>query len=105
MAKGVILIPPNLPSWHGFAIVEYIQKRFGLKATLENDANACAVAEWKYGAGRGATNMVFFTFGTGLCVGMILNEKLYSSTNGNAVRLFPNLSVKWAVIKVSRRRN
>ena len=72
--KGIILTPPNLPGWHGFAIVEYIQKRFGLKATLENDANACAVAEWKYGAGRGATNMVFFAFGSGLCVGMLLNE-------------------------------
>lgn len=82
--KGIILTPPNLPGWHGFAIVEYIQKRFGLKATLENDANACAVAEWKYGAGRGATNMVFFTFGTGLGAGLILNGKLYSGTNGNA---------------------
>jgi len=82
--KGVILTPPNLPSWHGFPIVEYIQKRFNLKATLENDANACAVAEWKFGAGRGATNMVFFTFGTGLGAGLILNGKLYSGTNGNA---------------------
>lgn len=82
--KGIILTPPNLPGWHGFAIVEYIQKRFGLRATLENDANACAVAEWKFGAGRGATNMVFFTFGTGLGAGLILNGKLYSGTNGNA---------------------
>ena len=82
--KGIILTPPNLPGWHGFAIVEYIQKRFGLKATLENDANACAVAEWKYGAGRGSTKMVFFTFGTGLGAGLILNGKLYSGTNGNA---------------------
>ena len=82
--RGVILTPPNLPGWHGFAIVEYIEKRFGLKATLENDANACAVAEWKYGAGRGAMNMVFFTFGTGLGAGLILDGKLYSGANGNA---------------------
>ena len=82
--KGVIVSPPNLPHWHGFAIVDYIQKRFGLKAKLQNDANACAVAEWKFGAGKGTKNMVFMTFGTGLGAGLILDGKLYSGTNGNA---------------------
>ena len=82
--KGVIISPPNLPYWHGFAIVEYIQQRFGLKAKLQNDANACAVAEWKFGAGKGTKNMVFMTFGTGLGAGLILDGKLYSGTNDNA---------------------
>ncbi|MBQ3020252.1 MAG: ROK family protein [Clostridia bacterium] len=82
--KGVIVSPPNLPHWHGFAIVDYIQKRFGLKAKLQNDANACAVAEWKFGAGKGTKNMVFMTFGTGLGAGLILDGKLYSGTNDNA---------------------
>ena len=81
---GVIVSPPNLPRWHGFAIVDYIQKKSGLTAALENDANACAVAEWKFGAGQGTRNMVFFTFGTGLGAGLILDGKLYSGTNGNA---------------------
>ena len=54
---------------------------------LQNDANACAVAEWKFGAGRGAENMVFMTFGTGLGAGLILNGKLYSGTNDNAGEL------------------
>ena len=82
--NGVIISPPNLPHWHGFAIVEYIQQRFGLKAKLQNDANACAVAEWKFGAGTGTKNMVFMTFGTGLGAGLILDGKLYSGTNDNA---------------------
>ena len=83
--SGVIVSPPNLrEGWYGFAIVEYVKKRFGLQATLENDANACAVAEWRFGAGRGATNMIFFTFGTGLGAGLILDGRLYSGTNGNA---------------------
>lgn len=82
--NGVILTPPNLPKWHGFAIVSYIKKRFGLNAVLENDANACAVAEWRFGAGKGAKNMVFCTFGTGLGAGLILNGKLYGGANGNA---------------------
>ena len=83
--KGVIISTPNLSTqWYGFEIVSYIQSRFGLHAKLENDANASAVAEWKFGAGRGAMNMIFMTFGTGLGAGLILNGKLYSGTNGNA---------------------
>jgi glucokinase len=81
---GVIVSPPNLPLWHGFEIVDYIKEKSGLVALLENDANACAVAEWKFGAGQGTRNMVFFTFGTGLGAGLILDGKLYSGTNGNA---------------------
>jgi glucokinase len=81
---GVIVSPPNLPLWHGFAITDYIREKSGLAAALENDANACAVAEWKFGAGQGTKNMVFFTFGTGLGAGLILDSKLYSGTNGNA---------------------
>jgi glucokinase len=70
--------------WHNFAIVDYIEKRFGVEAKLENDANACAVAEWKFGAGKGAKNIVFMTFGTGLGAGLILDGRLYLGTNGNA---------------------
>ena len=83
--NGVIISTPNLTKeWHRFEIVSYIKSRFGLNAKLENDANASAVAEWKFGAGRGAKNVVFMTFGTGLGAGLILDGKLYSGTNGNA---------------------
>ena len=82
--KGVILTPPNLPYWHGFPIVDFVKRTFGLTARLQNDANACAVAEWRFGAGRGTQNMIFFTFGTGLGAGLILDGKLYSGTNDNA---------------------
>lgn len=82
--KGIILNPPNLPHWHGFSIVEYIQNRFGLTARLQNDANACAVAEWRFGAGKGSKDMVFLTFGTGLGAGLVLDGKLYSGANDNA---------------------
>jgi glucokinase len=83
--RGIIVCPPNLAKgWHGFEIVEYIAKKFGLISKLENDANACAVAEWLFGAGQGTQNMIFMTFGTGLGAGLILDGKLYSGTNGNA---------------------
>lgn len=81
---GRILSPPNLPGWDDVPIVEQIEKATGIPAVLQNDANACAVAEWKLGAGRGTQNMVFLTFGTGLGAGLILNGALYDGTNGNA---------------------
>lgn len=83
-ARGVILSPPNLPGWDEVAIVSYLQKRYGAAVCLENDANACAVAEWRFGAGRGTKNMIFLTFGTGLGAGLILDGKLYRGTCGNA---------------------
>lgn len=83
--KGIIIAPPNLgKEWHGFEIVAYIKQKFGLNAKMENDANASAVAEWKFGAGKGTKNLVFMTFGTGLGAGLILDGRLYSGTNGNA---------------------
>lgn len=82
---GVIIAPPNLASgWHGFAIVDYLHKKTNLRCILQNDANACAVAEWRFGAGRGAMNMIFLTFGTGLGAGLILDGKLYVGANDNA---------------------
>ena len=82
--RGIIMSPPNLPGWDNVEIVRILEEHFGVKAKLQNDANACAVAEWKFGAGRGLDNMVFLTFGTGLGAGLILNGTLYSGTNDNA---------------------
>lgn len=82
--KGEILTTANLPGWHYFKIVEYVEKKFGVPAFLKNDADACALAEWKFGAGKGTENMIFITAGTGLGAGLILGGRLYSGTNGNA---------------------
>lgn len=81
---GVILSPPNLPGWDNIEIVKLINSELGLPAYLCNDANACALAEFKFGAGIGSRNMVFLTFGTGMGAGLILDGKLYNGTNGNA---------------------
>lgn len=85
--KGVIMSPPNLPGWDNVEIVKQIEAHYKVPVHLQNDANACAVAEWKFGAGKGAENMIFMTFGTGLGAGLILNGKLYSGTNDNAGEL------------------
>ena len=82
--KGIIMSPPNLPGWDNVKIVEQLEEHFCVKPKLQNDANACAIAEWKLGAGKGCDNMIFLTFGTGLGAGLILDGRLYSGTNDNA---------------------
>ena len=81
---GVIMSPPNLPGWDNVPVVKFFADRFKVPVHLQNDANACAYAEWKFGAGRGTRNMVFMTFGTGLGAGIVIDGKLYSGTNDNA---------------------
>ena len=83
-ARGIILGPPNLRGWDCVEIVKMAESHFGAKAYLQNDANASAVAEWKFGAGRGTRNMIFLTCGTGMGAGLILDGRLYDGTNGNA---------------------
>ena len=82
--SGVILCPPNLPAWVDVPITEILSRRFNVPVYLQNDANACALAEWKLGAGRGTKNMVFLTFGTGFGAGLILNSRLYCGANDMA---------------------
>lgn len=84
---GVVMSPPNLPGWDNIPIVKLLGDRFGIRTGIHNDANACALAEWKFGAGIGARNMAFLTFGTGLGAGLVLDGKLYAGTNDNAGEL------------------
>lgn len=78
---GIVYSPPNLPGWDKVPVVKIFSEEFGVETALQNDANACALAEWLMGAGRGTSNMVFLTFGTGMGGGLILNGRLYSGTN------------------------
>ncbi|TNJ67493.1 ROK family protein [Paenibacillus hemerocallicola] len=82
--SGLILSPPNLPLWDRIDCVTPLRDSFGVPVALQNDANACALAEWKWGAGRGTRNMVFLTFGTGMGAGLILDGRLYTGTNDMA---------------------
>lgn len=82
--KGVVNCPPNLPDWDGVPVAKILSDKFGVRCVLHNDANACAVAEWRFGAGRGYNNVVFLTFGTGMGAGLILDGKLYTGANDGA---------------------
>ncbi len=82
--RGVVMSPPNLPGWDNVPVADFFRERFGAPVALQNDANACALAEYLYGSGRGVKNLVFMTFGTGLGAGIIIDGKLYSGANDNA---------------------
>lgn len=81
---GLVLSPPNLPGWDRIDVITPFRDRFGVPVGLQNDANACGLAEWKWGAGRGSQNMVFLTFGTGMGAGLILGGRLHAGTNDMA---------------------
>ncbi len=80
-ATGTIYAPPNLPEWKAVPVKQIFQDALGLSVRVENDANATALAEWKFGAGQGARNIVFLTMGTGIGGGLILDGRLYRGTN------------------------
>ena len=82
--KGIIMSPPNLIGWDNIPIVKIIEDLTHIPVHLQNDANACALAEYKFGAGRGSRHMVFLTLGTGLGAGIVIDGKLYSGANDNA---------------------
>lgn len=81
---GLILSPPNLPGWDAVDVLSPLRDRFGAPAALVNDANACALAEWRWGAGQGYRHLIFLTFGTGMGAGLILNGQLYSGAGDMA---------------------
>ena len=86
-SRGVVLSPPNLPGWDGVPVAAFVREKFGVPARLMNDADACALAEWRWGAGRGTRHFVFLTFGTGLGAGLILNGALYEGASSDAGEL------------------
>ena len=82
--SGVLHGPPNLPGWDGYSIGPVLEERLSLTATVVNDANAAALAEHRYGAGRGYENMVYMTVSTGIGGGIIVDGELYGGARGFA---------------------
>lgn len=80
---GVMYNPPNLgPDWHMYTPIPFLQDRLKLPAVAENDATLGAVGEHAYGAGMGCSNMVYMTVSTGIGGGVIINDRLYTGSNG-----------------------
>ena len=82
--RGVIQAPPNLSTWVDSPIKAILEAEFETRCQVENDANAGAVAEHRFGAGRGCRNMIFITMGTGFGAGIITDGRLYHGANDMA---------------------
>jgi glucokinase len=84
IARGILYAPPHLAAWGEAALKSQLQEHLGLPVYVEHDGNAGALAEFTFGAGRGARNMIFLTMGTGLGAGLILNGKIYHGSSDMA---------------------
>ena len=74
---GVLLEPPNLPAdCHDLPLRELLEPRLGVRVVVENDANAAALGEYRFGAGRGARDMIYITVSTGIGGGLIAGGRL-----------------------------
>jgi len=81
---GVVVAPPNLPGWDRVPLKQLIEDALGITTFLENDANAAALGEYRFGAGRGTEHMIYVTVSTGVGGGLILDGRLYHGANGMA---------------------
>lgn len=82
--RGIIQSPPNMPGWDQVPVVARWTARLGCRVFLMNNANASALAEWRFGSGRECRNMIYLTAGSGMGAGLILDGKLYEGTTGSA---------------------
>src|SRR6202051_4598212 len=81
---GVVINPPNLPCWRNFPLATEISKRYHLPVKIENDANAAALAEVLWGAGKGYAKVFYISIGTGVGTGLILDGHIYNGRTGAA---------------------
>jgi len=81
---GVIINPPNLPCWRNFSMVRELRARWKLPVFLDNDANAAALAEALWGAGKGYDSVFYATLGTGIGTGVIFSGRIYHGRTGSA---------------------
>jgi glucokinase len=81
LERGVVHAVENIPSWQEVPLKALLEERYGVPAYVNNDANAFAVGELYFGAGRGCRHLVGLTLGTGLGAGVIIDGRLYSGVN------------------------
>ncbi|HKL31242.1 MAG TPA: ROK family protein [Tangfeifania sp.] len=81
---GVIITTSNLKGFKNYPLRDELQKYFEIPVVLDNDANAQAFGEYKFGAGKGYNDMIFLTISTGIGAGIIFNKKLYRGMTGTA---------------------
>ena len=82
--KGVVFHPFNLPGWENLPLRDEVSERFGKPAVLQNDANAAAYGEYWVGAAREASSLMFWTLGTGIGGGIVIDGKILTGAHSHA---------------------
>jgi glucokinase len=82
--SGVVINPPNLPCWRNFPLAAELSHIYRVPVKLDNDANAAALAEALWGAGRGYRNIFYATVGTGIGTGIVFDGRIYHGRTGAA---------------------
>jgi glucokinase len=83
-ATGVVINPPNLPCWRDYPLTAEVAGIYRVPVKLENDANAAALAEAYWGAGRGYRHIFYATIGTGIGTGIVFDNRIYNGRTGAA---------------------
>jgi len=81
---GVVINPPNLPCWRNFPLSAEVAKIYRIPVKMDNDANAAALAEARWGAGRGYQSVFYATIGTGIGTGIVFDGRIYHGRTGAA---------------------
>lgn len=84
---GLMIAPPTLEGWHNVPLAARLGERLGLPVWLENDANAAALGEWRFGAGQGLGTVVFVTVSTGIGGGVVTNGRVFHGSRGLAAEI------------------
>ena len=81
---GIVYSPPNLPGWDALPLKAKLESKFQVPVTIENDANASALAEFRFGGGRGYNAVLYMTMSTGIGGGIVINGQVYHGANDSA---------------------
>ncbi|HTZ81850.1 MAG TPA: ROK family protein [Candidatus Acidoferrales bacterium] len=81
---GIVLNPPNVPCWRNFPLAERIAAKYRMPVKVDNDANAAALAETRWGAARGFRYVFYTTVGTGIGTGIVFDDAIYHGNTGSA---------------------
>ena len=84
VTREAFLDPPNMPRWHDFEVMKFLRARRGPAVHMMNDANATALAEWRWGAAKGTRTAAFLTMSTGMGAGLIIDGQLFEGKLGLA---------------------
>ena len=81
---GIVYSPPNLPGWDALPLKAQLESEFHIPVTIENDANASALAEYRFGGGRGYSAVLYMTMSTGIGGGIVIDGQVYHGANDSA---------------------